>query len=155
MGGVTASVTYEIGKATPMAKDFVFAAPGNLNYDGNSKIVTVSSTKISMDDVIVKYYDKDGEEAEPKNAGDYIVKIDVAESTNYAAAKGLTADGWKFTIAKNTTTPGVTLSGDMVYKKQQIQPTVTVKSVTLHWRRIRTTPLPTAKTRTPVRARAP
>lgn len=127
VGGVTASVTYKIGKATPMAKDFVFAAPGNLNYDGNSKIVTVSSTKISMDDVTVKYYDKDGEEAEPKNAGDYIVKIDVAESTNYAAAKGLTADGWKFTIAKNTTTPGVTLSGDMVYKKQQIQPTVTVK----------------------------
>ena len=127
VGGVTASVTYEIGKATPMAKDFVFAAPGNLNYDGNSKIVTVSSTKISMDDVTVKYYDKDGEEAEPKNAGDYIVKIDVAESTNYAAAKGLMADGWKFTIAKNTTTPGVTLSGDMVYKKQQIQPTVTVK----------------------------
>ena len=126
LGGQTASVTYEIGKATPMAKDFVFAAPGNLNYDGNSKIVTVSSTKISMDDVTVKYYDKDGEEAEPKNAGDYIVKIDVAESTNYAAAKGLTADGWKFTIAKNTTTPGVTLSGNMVYKKNKIEPTVTV-----------------------------
>lgn len=126
VGGVTASVTYEIGKATPMAKDFVFAAPGNLNYDGNSKIVTVSSTKISMDDVTVKYYDKYGEEAEPKNAGDYIVKIDVAESTNYAAAKGLTADGWKFTIAKNTTTPDVTLSGDTVYKKNKIEPTVTV-----------------------------
>ena len=127
VGGQTASVTYEIGKATPMAKDFVFAAPGNLNYDGNSKIVTVSSTKISMDDVTVKYYDKYGEEAEPKNAGDYIVKIDVAESTNYAAAKGLTADGWKFTIAKNTTTPDVTLSGDTVYKKDKIEPTATVK----------------------------
>lgn len=127
VGGVTASVTYEIGKATPMAKDFVFAAPGNLNYDGNSKIVTASSTKISMDDVTVKYYDKYGEEAEPKNAGDYIVKIDVAESTNYAAAKGLTADGWKFTIAKNTTTPDVTLSGDTVYKKDKIEPTATVK----------------------------
>ncbi len=127
VGGVTASVTYEIGKATPMAKNFVFAAPGNLNYDGNSKIVTVSSTKISMDDVTVKYYDKYGEEAEPKNAGDYIVKIDVAESTNYAAAKGLTADGWKFTIAKNTTTPDVTLSGDTVYKKDKIEPTATVK----------------------------
>lgn len=127
VGGVTASVTYKIGKATPMAKDFVFAAPGNLNYDGNSKIVTVSSTKISMDDVTVKYYDKYGEEAEPKNAGDYIVKIDVAESTNYAAAKGLTADGWKFTIAKNTTTPDVTLSGDTVYKKDKIEPTATVK----------------------------
>ena len=127
LGDATASVTYEIGKATPMAKDFVFAAPGNLNYDGNSKIVTVSSTKISMDDVTVKYYDKYGEEAEPKNAGDYIVKIDVAESTNYAAAKGLTADGWKFTIAKNTTTPDVTLSGDTVYKKDKIEPTATVK----------------------------
>ena len=127
VGGQTASVTYEIGKATPMAKDFVFAAPGNLNYDGNSKIVTVSSTKISVDDVTVKYYQGDKQVENPTNAGDYTVKIDVAESTNYAAVNDLTADGWKFTIAKNTTTPGVTLSGDMVYKKQQIQPTVTVK----------------------------
>ena len=127
VGGVTASVTYEIGKATPMAKDFVFAAPGNLNYDGNSKIVTVSSTKISVDDVTVKYYQGDKQVENPTNAGDYTVKIDVAESTNYAAVNDLMADGWKFTIAKNTTTPDVTLSGDMVYKKQQIQPTVTVK----------------------------
>ena len=127
VGGQTASVTYEIGKATPMAKDFVFAAPGNLNYDGNSKIVTVSSTKISVDDVTVKYYQGDKQVENPTNAGDYTVKIDVAESTNYAAVNDLMADGWKFTIAKNTTTPDVTLSGDMVYKKQQIQPTVTVK----------------------------
>ena len=127
LGGQTASVTYEIGKATPMAKDFVFAAPGNLNYDGNSKIVTVSSTKISVDDVTVKYYQGDKQVENPTNAGDYTVKIDVAESTNYAAVNDLMADGWKFTIAKNTTTPDVTLSGDMVYKKQQIQPTVTVK----------------------------
>ena len=126
VGGVTASVTYEIGKATPMAKDFVFAAPGNLNYDGNSKIVTVSSTKISMDDVTVKYYQGDKQVENPTNAGDYTVKIDVAESTNYAAVNDLMADGWKFTIAKNTTTPDVTLSGDMVYKKNKIEPTVTV-----------------------------
>ena len=105
VGGQTASVTYEIGKATPMAKDFVFAAPGNLNYDGNSKIVTVSSTKISMDDVTVKYYDKDGEEAEPKNAGDYIVKVSVAEGANYnATTDDLTTDDWKFTIGKATQT---------------------------------------------------
>ena len=126
VGGVTASVTYEIGKATPMAKDFVFAAPGNLNYDGNSKIVTVSSTKISVDDVTVKYYQGDKQVENPTNAGDYTVKIDVAESTNYAAVNDLMADGWKFTIAKNTTTPDVTLSGDMVYKKNKIKPTVTV-----------------------------
>ena len=124
--GQTASVTYEIGKATPMAKDFVFAAPGNLNYDGNSKIVTVSSTKISVDDVTVKYYQGDKQVENPTNAGDYTVKIDVAESTNYAAVNDLMADGWKFTIAKNTTTPDVTLSGDMVYKKNKIEPTVTV-----------------------------
>lgn len=126
VGGQTASVTYEIGKATPMAKDFVFAAPGNLNYDGNSKIVTVSSTKISVDDVTVKYYQGDKQVENPTNAGDYTVKIDVAESTNYAAVNDLMADGWKFTIAKNTTTPDVTLSGDMVYKKNKIEPTVTV-----------------------------
>lgn len=126
VGGQTASVTYEIGKATPMAEDFVFAAPGNLNYDGNSKIVTVSSTKISVDDVTVKYYQGDKQVENPTNAGDYTVKIDVAESTNYAAVNDLMADGWKFTIAKNTTTPDVTLSGDMVYKKNKIEPTVTV-----------------------------
>ena len=126
VGGQTASVTYEIGKATPMAKNFVFAAPGNLNYDGNSKIVTVSSTKISVDDVTVKYYQGDKQVENPTNAGDYTVKIDVAESTNYAAVNDLMADGWKFTIAKNTTTPDVTLSGDMVYKKNKIEPTVTV-----------------------------
>ena len=46
------------------------------------------------------WQDKDGKEATPKNAGEYTVKIDVAESTNYAAANGLTADGWKFSITK-------------------------------------------------------
>lgn len=127
VGGQTASVTYEIGKATPMAKDFVFAAPGNLNYDGNSKIVTVSSTKISVDDVTVKYYQGDKQVENPTNAGDYTVKIDVAESTNYAAVNDLMADGWKFTIAKNTTTPDVTLSGDTTYTGGQITPAPTVK----------------------------
>ena len=127
VGSVTASVTYEIGKATPTVADFVFTAPSNLNYDGKSKIAAVSSTKIGMGDVTVKYYDKDGKEAEPTNAGDYTVKIDVAAGDNYNEASGLTSGDWTFTIAKNTTTPDVTLSGDMVYKKQQIQPTVTVK----------------------------
>ena len=96
LGEATASVTYTIGKATPKAEDFTFTAPTSLTYDGNVKSATVSPA----DDVIVKYYDKDGKEATPKNAGEYTVKIDVAESTNYAAANGLTADGWKFSITK-------------------------------------------------------
>ena len=96
----TASVTYTIGKATPKAEDFTFTAPTSLTYDGNVKSATVSPAKAGTGDVIVKYYDKDGKEATPKNAGEYTVKIDVAESTNYAAANGLTADGWKFSITK-------------------------------------------------------
>lgn len=96
LGEATASVTYTIGKATPKAEDFTFTAPTSLTYDGNVKSATVSPA----DDVIVKYYDKDGKEATPKNAGEYTVKIAVAESTNYAAANGLTADGWKFSITK-------------------------------------------------------
>ena len=100
MGSATASVTYTIGKATPKAEDFTFTAPTSLTYDGNVKSATVSPAKAGTGDVIVKYYDKDGKEATPKNAGEYTVKIDVAESTNYAAANGLTADGWKFSITK-------------------------------------------------------
>lgn len=100
LGEATASVTYTIGKATPKAEDFTFSAPTSLTYDGNVKSATVSSAKAGTGDVIVKYYDKDGQEATPKNAGEYTVKIDVAEGTNYAAANGLTADGWKFSITK-------------------------------------------------------
>ena len=100
MGSATASVTYTIGKATPKAEDFTFTAPTSLTYDGNVKSATVSPAKAGTGDLIVKYYDKDGKEATPKNAGEYTVKIDVAESTNYAAANGLTADGWKFSITK-------------------------------------------------------
>ena len=100
LDNATASVTYTIGKATPKAEDFTFSAPTSLTYDGNVKSATVSPAKAGTGDVIVKYYDKDGKEATPKNAGEYTVKIDVAESTNYAAANGLTADGWKFSITK-------------------------------------------------------
>ncbi|MCC2127670.1 YDG domain-containing protein, partial [Hominiventricola filiformis] len=100
VGEATASVTYTIGKATPKAEDFTFTAPTSLTYDGNVKSATVSSAKAGTGDVIVKYYDKNGEEATPKNAGEYTVKIAVAEGTNYAAANGLTADGWKFSITK-------------------------------------------------------
>lgn len=102
VGEATASVTYTIGKATPKAEDFTFTAPTSLTYDGNVKSATVSSAKAGTGDVIVKYYDKDGQEATSKNAGEYTVKIDVAEGTNYAAANGLTADGWKFSITKAT-----------------------------------------------------
>lgn len=124
--GKPATVTYEIKKATPQASDFTFTAPGNLTYDGNPKTATVTFTKIDADHIKVKYYQGETVVERPTEAGTYTVKIDVEESGNYNAASDLT-NGWTFEIAKNTNTPDVTLSGEMVYKREKIEPTATVK----------------------------
>ncbi len=101
LGGATASVEYTIAKATPMADDFTFTAPSNLTYDGNTKTALVNSSKSGMGAVTLKYYKGNSPlSAAPTDAGEYTVKINVAEGTNYNAASDLTADGWKFSIAK-------------------------------------------------------
>lgn len=126
--GVNASVTYEIKKATPQASDFLFSGPNDPTYDGNAKFATVTSTKIDGDYITVKYYQGEKEVSNPTDAGTYTVKINVAESGNYNAAPDLTDDpNWKFTIQTNNTAPDVTLSGEMVYKREKIEPTATVK----------------------------
>ena len=102
----TASVVYTIAKAAPTASDFTFAAPAGLTYDGNAKTATVEpNTGINgMGAVTVKYF-KNGAETEPKVAGDYTVKVSVAEGANYnATTDDLTTDDWKFTIGKATQT---------------------------------------------------
>ena len=112
MGGVTASVDYEIKKATPTADDFTFSAPENLTYDGSPKTATVTSTKIDASYVTVKYYQGETEVSDPTNAGTYTVKIDVTESGNYTAKADLTDENWAFTILKGTyggTTPPKTI----------------------------------------------
>ena len=98
VGGVNASVTYEINKATPQASDFLFSGPNDRTYDGNPKTATVTSTKIDADHIKVKYYQGETVVERPTEAGTYTVKIDVTESTNYKATTDLTADDWKFTI---------------------------------------------------------
>lgn len=108
VGGVTASVEYTIGKATPTASDFTFQAPASsdLTYNGNPKTATVTEKNgvTGMGDVTVKYF-KNGAETEPKDAGDYTVKVSVAEGANYnATTDDLTTDDWKFTIGKATQT---------------------------------------------------
>ncbi len=127
-GDKTASVTYEIKKATPKADDFTFTPPTSLTYDGSPKTATVTSTKIDASYVTVKYYQGETEVSDPTNAGTYTVKIDVTESGNYFAASGLNANDWMFAIAKNTTTPTVTLDQyySLTYKKSQLTPPVTV-----------------------------
>ena len=119
---------YSIEKATPTAENFSFTAPTDLIYNGKAKTAAiVPNTGITgMGDVSVKY-GRDGREVQnPTNAGTYTVKIAVIEGTNYATASELTAERWKFTIARNTTEPTVTLSGDTTYTGGQIKPTVTV-----------------------------
>ena len=106
VGNATASVEYTIQRADPKASDFTFAAPSPLTYDGNAKTATVEpNTGINgMGAVTVKYF-KNGAETEPKVAGDYTVKVSVAEGANYkATTDDLTTDVWKFTIGKATQT---------------------------------------------------
>ena len=129
VGGVTASVTYEIQKADPAAKNFVFTAPGSLTYDGTAKTANIeTATNITgMGDVTVKYYQGETE-VQPMNAGEYKVKISVAYGSNFNAASDLTDENWAFTITPIITEPTVELSGNTTYTYtgERITPDVTV-----------------------------
>ncbi len=123
-------IPYEIAKATPTADNFNFTVLNNLTYDGKAKTVEVGAKSDinGMGNVTaVKYYQGDTEVQNPTNVGDYTVKINVAEGTNYKATDDLTSEGWCFRIVANTTAPTVELNGDMTYTGQQIKPDVTVK----------------------------
>ena len=130
VGGVTASVTYEIQKADPAAKNFVFTAPGSLTYDGTAKTADIkTATNITgMGDVTVMKYYQGEAEVQPINAGDYKVKISVADGSNFNAASDLTDENWTFTINCITTEPTVELSGNTTYTYtgERITPDVTV-----------------------------
>lgn len=129
VGGVTASVTYEIQKADPAAKNFVFTAPGSLTYDGMAKTADIkTATNITgMGDVMVKYYQGETE-VQPMNAGEYKVKISVAYGSNFNAASDLTDENWAFRITPIITEPAVELSGNTTYTYtgERITPDVTV-----------------------------
>lgn len=129
VGGVTASVTYEIQKADPAAKNFVFTAPGSLTYDGMAKTADIkTATNITgMGDVMVKYYQGETE-VQPMNAGEYKVKISVAYGSNFNAASDLKDENWAFRITPIITEPTVELSGNTTYTYtgERITPDVTV-----------------------------
>ena len=134
VGGVTASVTYEIKKATPAEKDFVFTVPGNLSYTGEYKAATVNPAQgiTGMGNGISISYYRDSDTTipvSPISVGTYIVKITVTEGTNYTKVKDLTDASWAFTITPDTTEPTVELSGNTTYTYtgKQIKPDVTVK----------------------------
>ena len=101
VGGKTAWVDYEIGKATPTADDFNFTAPTDPTYNGEVKSAdfTWVNGVSGMGKIGIRHYNESGEMVIPKDAGTYTVKITVAEGTNYKAAEAeLTKDSWTFTI---------------------------------------------------------
>ena len=99
-GAVTASVEYTIKKADLAAGDFTFTSPTDLTYNGSAKTATVTTAKTGVGTVTVTYFKEENQVAEPKEAGDYTVKLSVAASLNYNSSTDLTAENWKFTIAK-------------------------------------------------------
>ena len=120
VGGQTASVTYTIRQAVPQAGDFAFSPPDTLTYDGSARTAAVAARAgiAGMGGVTVKYF-KNGAETEPKDAGDYTVKVSVAEGANYnATTDDLTTDDWKFTIGKATQT--ITVPTDRTIVKGDI-----------------------------------
>ena len=101
------TISWSIAKKAPAAADFTFTAPTDLAYNGSAKTAEVAA-RSGIDGMgtvtAIKYYQ--GETAvQPINAGDYVVRIDVAEGTNYTAAEDLTASGWTFTISGGEVVP--------------------------------------------------
>ena len=101
----TATCKVSIAKLTLTADNFTFTEPTTLIYDGMAKEATVTANDgiTGVGEIKVKYYAGDTE-AQPIDAGVYTVKIDVAEGDFCKSAHDLTADDWKFTIAKGTQT---------------------------------------------------
>ena len=104
----TASVEYEITKATPQASDFNITLPVNPVYDGNQHgaVVAVKDGITGMGEITAtKYYINANGQMDPVKVNRYEVRINVAEGANYTAATEVT-DGlsWSFTIGKGTQT---------------------------------------------------
>ena len=123
------SINVNIGRKTPEASDFVFAAPSSLGYDGNNKeaSVTLKSPYSDAGAVTVKYYDSTGttEVTERKNVGTYVVKVDVAGGTNFESKSGLTDSAWKFTIVPGVSSITINENLDKIYDGNAVtNPTV-------------------------------
>ena len=96
--------TISRAKLTLNANDFTFKAMDELIYNGNPKTAELTwkteAKAMGFGAITVKYYDKDGKKVkEPKDAGTYTVKIDVAAGVGYEAQNDISSDSWTFTIA--------------------------------------------------------
>ena len=104
VAGATASVNYEIGRATPTVDDFTFTASNQI-YDGNPKSasVMVEEGVTGMGNVTVQYYSDDActTPATPTDVGTYYVGVTTIGDSNYKATEAvLHGENWQFTIMK-------------------------------------------------------
>ncbi len=101
-GEVTKDLVIDIARKDLTAKDFDFTPAADLVFNNKEKASSVTA-KAGMEGVgaITVNYCCDGEKLDsvPINAGDYIVKISVAEGKFYNAAE-LEDSKWAFTIEK-------------------------------------------------------
>lgn len=79
-----------VSKRIAVADDFTFP-PAHLVYDGSAKTaqVALDNKYTGCGDITVKYYKSDSEVTEVKDAGEYTVKVDIAEGENFASVKDL------------------------------------------------------------------
>lgn len=119
--------TLTVNKRTAVAGDFIFTPPADLVYDGNAKNaqVALNSKYTGCGDITVKYCKADSEVTEVKNAGEYTVKVDVAEGENFNSVNNLVVG--TFTVAAKP------LAEDMIadipsqtYTGSEIKPEITV-----------------------------
>ena len=98
----TRNVTFNINQAMPVAENFEFTAPAVLVYNGSNKTATVTAKSgiAGMGAVTVKYFKDGSSTTDTKAVGTYVVKVDVAAGTNYAAISDLTTDEWTFTVTR-------------------------------------------------------
>ena len=123
----TASYNLTVSKRTATASDFTFVPPTNLVYNGSAKTaqVALDSKYTGCGAVTVKYYKSDSEVTEVKDAGEYTVKVDVAEGENFNSVNNLVVG--TFTVAAKP------LAEDMIadipsqtYTGSEIKPEITV-----------------------------
>lgn len=112
-----------VKKSDLMEADFNFTPPSGLTYTGSSLSINgIVTSDLSVGQITPKFYKKDNEQTHSltvKDAGTYIVKIDVAESDYYNSVTGWTNEGWEFTVSQAdlTVTP---LSDQAWFKGREV-----------------------------------
>ena len=83
------TLTLTVTRRAPTVADLIITPPDSMVYDGTEKTVTVVA-KTGMGTVTVYYVTADGTRLESvKNAGTYVVMVDMTEGTDYAADTAL------------------------------------------------------------------